>query len=608
MSYPIYTFEFEGNTFFIQQKPYNDVIIRIEMCSDTLTIPTRVFLGRYDLDHVKEINLKTIDKPEKVVTLVLAKDSIPIKYSFPLPNLMHLNVEKGNHDYSTDGRSLLTWDGSILLRYLTLGDSSPYVVPKSITQISSGAFQGSQMTSISFPTRVKAPQAAFTDSAWLAKHKDLVVVGDTIISVNAPLDILEMTDGVSCLSPGAMGQYKPSTIICDRLPEVKQGNSPVTYETDTFMWFPKKLVFTNKFRLPEKYALLPFGQLEDIIVQEDHPTLKTQDGILYSKDGKTLLYCPPRNKVQHFQVPEGVTKIASYAFFGHKNLQSISFPASVTQIGLGAFAYCRYLQEVHLPENLAYLPDVASESVHGVFEQCDMLTKVTFGRALKSIGDDTFKYCKLTDVVLPDGLLRLGHSSLSYATGSIRLPKSLMIVEKDALSQMEHIYVHEGTAKGPMNATGNQAYIHVQSESEENICTFPSLGKRVIKEMAKFNEAWDGDQCDFAALASCYSFFTVPEQKQAFALSLLSAFPEREEMQPLRQYLYRVAGKMATTYIVEDKPEDFLKILRLHLLSETTLKSLLNTANKHNKPVMAAYILDYTEAKKKQDPKSKFPL
>ena len=105
---------------------------------------------------------------------------------------------------------------------------------------------------------------------------------------------------------------------------------------------------------------------------EDHPLYKTVDGVLFTKDGKTLLAYPDGRTDTHYDVPAGVERIADihnenlktislpiglksiddYGFSGCARLQSIALPLTVTEIGKEIFSGCLSLELVSMPEGL----------------------------------------------------------------------------------------------------------------------------------------------------------------------------------------------------------------------------------------------------------------
>ena len=105
---------------------------------------------------------------------------------------------------------------------------------------------------------------------------------------------------------------------------------------------------------------------------EDHPLYKTVDGVLFTKDGKTLLAYPDRRTDTHYDVPAGVERIegihneylqtvslpiglksiGDYGFSGCVRLQSIALPLTVKEIGKEIFSACVSLELVSMPEGL----------------------------------------------------------------------------------------------------------------------------------------------------------------------------------------------------------------------------------------------------------------
>ena len=132
------------------------------------------------------------------------------------------------------------------------------------------------------------------------------------------------------------------------------------------------------------------GSFNDCIIDayevpEDHPLYQAIDGVLFSKDGKTLLAYPNGRTDEHYDVPAGVEHIvrnafgtnylktislpiglktiADAAFAGCGRLQSIAVPLTVTEIGKDAFWCCVSLELVSLPDGLTINKDINSRYV-----------------------------------------------------------------------------------------------------------------------------------------------------------------------------------------------------------------------------------------------------
>ena len=89
--------------------------------------------------------------------------------------------------------------------------------------------------------------------------------------------------------------------------------------------------------------------LEDITVSDENTMYKDQDGILFTKDGKTLLCAPrllPGNSLTVYTVPDGVEVIGTQAF-NKTRYRKIVLPESVKKIETEAFEN-GYLTEIDL--------------------------------------------------------------------------------------------------------------------------------------------------------------------------------------------------------------------------------------------------------------------
>ena len=81
--------------------------------------------------------------------------------------------------------------------------------------------------------------------------------------------------------------------------------------------------------------------LVSIIVDSANPNYKSIDGVLYSKDGKTLILYPANKAGESFSVPDGVIKISFSAFGCLNNLKTLVLPDSVSEaIDIGSINGC----------------------------------------------------------------------------------------------------------------------------------------------------------------------------------------------------------------------------------------------------------------------------
>lgn len=128
------------------------------------------------------------------------------------------------------------------------------------------------------------------------------------------------------------------------------------------------------------------------------------------------------------KLPEGLTYLGNYAFFGAAKLKSITLPSTLTTIGLGAFDECAGLTGIKIPSDVktikegafggtgltsVTIPDKVETLGQDVFENCTQLTSIHIPKSVKSMGVEMFGYCTaLTCITFEPG------SNLTYVGGS----------------------------------------------------------------------------------------------------------------------------------------------------------------------------------------------
>ncbi len=117
---------------------------------------------------------------------------------------------------------------------------------------------------------------------------------------------------------------------------------------------------------------------------------------------------PDPYPLTHIEIPDGVTKINDYAFYGCASLVSITIPSSLTSIGRFAFNGCP-IENATIPTNaILYIPKINLKTViinsgksidDYEFRDCTLLESVTIPNSVTSIGNYAFYGCaSLTDI------------------------------------------------------------------------------------------------------------------------------------------------------------------------------------------------------------------
>lgn len=200
---------------------------------------------------------------------------------------------------------------------------------------------------------------------------------------------------VTKIGAGAF-QFKPN-ITNITVPEVVQ-----TIETHAF----SECYNLQTISLPASVKtidLSPFRNctsLKKITVNANSEYFSSIDGVLYSKDKKTLVYYP-NAKGSSYTVLNGVTTIGPDAFRTCRNIKKITLPKGLKNIGCYAFSSSG-ITDMVIPDSVTFMDE-------GTFFNCESLKSVSLSSNLKDIRFSTFKICpQLTTLALPEGLTTIG--------------------------------------------------------------------------------------------------------------------------------------------------------------------------------------------------------
>lgn len=152
---------------------------------------------------------------------------------------------------------------------------------------------------------------------------------------------------------------------CDNLEEVNL--------SDAVQKFPGLAVYSSK-------------NLMRINVNEGNQYFKSVDGVLFSKDMKTIVRYPMGKDDESYTIPEGVIIIGKDAF-DYAKIASITIPHTVTTIETSAFENCKNIQTLMIPNSVTTIGGSA-------FTGCNKLDNVMMSSEVSSIESFTFGSCK----------------------------------------------------------------------------------------------------------------------------------------------------------------------------------------------------------------------
>lgn len=139
-------------------------------------------------------------------------------------------------------------------------------------------------------------------------------------------------------------------------------------------------------------------------------------------------------------VPEGVTEVKAYTFYGFKDLIQVTIPEGVTTIGDRAFSGCSSLTSITIPAGVTTIGGFA-------FFSCDSLTSINIPEGVTTIGDSVFRSCsRLTSITIPESVTTIGRCAFydCCSLTSINIPESVTAIGGSAFywcSSLKDVYI-----------------------------------------------------------------------------------------------------------------------------------------------------------------------
>ena len=134
------------------------------------------------------------------------------------------------------------------------------------------------------------------------------------------------------------------------------------------------------------------------------------------------LYCDEDTEITELVIPNSVTSIGEYTFYGCSGLTAITIPNSVMSIDAGAFYDCTGLKKVIVNDIAAWCGislgnNYSNPLYYAHHLYCDEDTEITeliIPNGVTSIGGGAFYDCTgLTSVTIPNSVTSIGKSAFS---------------------------------------------------------------------------------------------------------------------------------------------------------------------------------------------------
>lgn len=353
-------------------------------------------------------------------------------------------------------------------------------IPVSVEIIGLAAFSGSGIESIHLPANLKTiSTAAFSGCtnlksvefpAGLTKIENMAFEKSGLIRMELPDTVTTMGSGVFSECPNLEFVKLPRNLEviemsmfkkCAKLQSVVFPENVKVIGRWAFMWCDELQNFTlpesvetiglqafidceslTEVTIPANVTIIEqnsfsgCGKLRAIYVAEGNPAYQSVDGVLMTKDG-TMVHTCPGAKEGTFVIPNGVTTIASLAFFDCQNLKRLVIPATLTTINERGFDFCDNLLSFYFSgaapeEELLKKMDISSDATLYYLEGQSGWTSPTYLGYKTALWDGSSKLPGTLPAGDANGDGRVGVEDVQQLYGYLTGQNTITIAEKMA--------------------------------------------------------------------------------------------------------------------------------------------------------------------------------
>ncbi|MBO4422384.1 MAG: leucine-rich repeat protein [Clostridia bacterium] len=378
-------------------------------------------------------------------------------------NLKTISVASGNQDYKSVGGVLFTADGTSLITYPAKKAGSSYAVPEGVTDIEEYAFSySSNLTTVTFPSTL-----AHIDS-------EAFEYSPSLKSVTIPATVTGIGGSVF--------------VGCTALTKID--------------------------------------------VEEGNVHYKSVDGVLFDSVSDELMQYPAGRTAKTYTVPAGTKGIYYEAFYWNGYIEQVIFNEELEFIGSWAFEGCSKLNTPTLPDSLK---DIGRGSFIGtcvVYEKYDGInylgtasnkyyacvgidedrSEYTLHPDTKVVGSDSLSYnYGIHKVVLPEGLLYIGHGAFDYdlELTDVNIPSTVKEINGYAFYFVD---IKSATIPGSVETVGYNAFEYTSVENvviEEGVKELESCVFNYCFNLKTVTIPASMTNIGYSAFGSCESLETV---------------------------------------------------------------------------------------------------
>ena len=328
--------------------PNSVTSIKYEAFNQCYALPYTEYGNAKYIGNVDNPYLVLVELVEESTTCSIHKDTRFLTDYFVDAKITNFTVDENNAYFTSIDGNLYSKDENVLIRYATAKTDSTFKIPNSVTTIGHSAFYYAHgLTSVTIPdsvTYIDAFAFRYCDHLTsLSLPNSVTYIGENAFSYCSSLPNIILPNSLTYIGEDAFDN-------CRSLPNVT---------------IPASVTYIGNG------AFQSCSSLTNITVDANNPNYISIDGNLYSKDQKVLLQYAIGKTDNYFIIPDSVTAIEGWSFYGCEHLIGVTIPNSVTHIGYYAFNSCRSLTNVRIPQSVTVIDS-------GAFGSCFNLQTIYF--------------------------------------------------------------------------------------------------------------------------------------------------------------------------------------------------------------------------------------
>ncbi len=311
-------------------------------------------------------------------------------------------------------------------------------IPGNIMNIGGKAFAGSGLTGVSFSedgklVTIGEEAFSFTLVEKISIPKSVSQIDSGAFSQCYNLNQVTFADGISLQSIGAQAFAKTISLTEIAFPESLRIIGSKAFEGSGI---------SGTVTIPASVEKLGAGafaschKLTDFAVAAQNSVYVAYNGVVYTKDGKTVVVYPAGNTSTEYSLRSGTKTVGASAFEGSKNLKKVKITDGVTSISDFGFYKCEGVTGYTLPSTLEEIGQHA-------FSENYSLSSVSIPDNVISVGSYAFAFDdNLRSITISDStkMSRIGFAAFAF-TGvtSFRVPANISSIAQYAFEGCDNL-------------------------------------------------------------------------------------------------------------------------------------------------------------------------